>query len=492
MSRELDVQRLVNVQVSLSAKVKEAKDFGTLLVIGDSNVITGKRTQSFSSVEELGQAFGQDAPEYKAGLIYFSQNPQPTKLLVGRWFNDTENASLLGGTAPSLTALKLIDDGDFDISIDGTVQQVRGLDLTVETNLNGVATKIQDALTGVQVLYDGSKFIIKSLSLSQNAGVGYATYTAGVGAGTDLATPLRLIEGVAQIVPVTLPEYPVDALKAIIDETRGFYSIMYASDSLITDDELFDVGQLVAGLTDKKLLLATSNDPKALLANDETDLGSRFKAVNNDRVIMLYDANDSFAVAGIAGIYGTVNYDARQSTITVMYKVPKGIAAEELSSSEADVLQAKNYNVFARYKGDVAIIQYGTVASGRFIDTIVGFDWLASTIQDNIFNLLLTSKKVPMTNSGMQQISAEIARACEKAVYNGLLNGDGGTWNLPDIFGVIRKGQVLPKGYLIDYPNLSTLSDSDRQKRKSVPFTVYVIEAGAVHVVPLVQVEVSN
>lgn len=488
----LSPQRIVNVTVTLSPKAGSMKGFGTLAIIGDSDVIAGQRHEAFSSYEDVAARFGTIAPEAKSAQVYFAQQPRPDRVIVARWYNDAEKATLLGGIGVIFNNVKAVGDGAFDIKINGVTQKITGLDLTATTNLNAVASAIQAKLTGATIIYNGKRFMIQSDALTLVASVGYAT-PPEAGTGTDLSKLLRLdVEYALPPSAVTQAETPIQALQALVDETRNFYSVYFASKAPISDEQTLEVAQYVDALSDEKMLLVQISNPNVMEGSVDYDLGSQFKALNLMHTIPMFDNNDSHAVCSIAGVYATVNYEGRSTVKTVMHKTANGITSENLTTTQADVLQSKNVNVFAEYVNDTSIIQYGTVANGKYIDSVIGFDWLKSYIQTNVYNLLLSAAKIPMTNRGLEQIANVIRNACNVGVRNGLINADGGTWQLADIEGVVRKGDIVKNGYIVAYEPVETLTAADRQARKAPPFYVYVVEAGAIHVVPLISIVVSQ
>ena len=44
-----------------------------------------ERVRLYASVEDIGEDFGVDSPEYEAAQVFFSQSPKPTQVYVGRW-----------------------------------------------------------------------------------------------------------------------------------------------------------------------------------------------------------------------------------------------------------------------------------------------------------------------------------------------------------------------------------------------------------------------
>ncbi|HDT6007148.1 DUF3383 family protein [Klebsiella michiganensis] len=86
MAQGLPVSNVVNVDVIMSAVAATGRNFGALLILGTSTVIPlTERISQYSAIEDIGDDFGVDSPEYEAATIFFSQSPKPTLVYVGRW-----------------------------------------------------------------------------------------------------------------------------------------------------------------------------------------------------------------------------------------------------------------------------------------------------------------------------------------------------------------------------------------------------------------------
>lgn len=86
MAQGLPVSNVVNVDVIMSPTAATGRNFGSLLILGTSTVISvSERIRLYTGPEDIGTDFGEDSPEYAAALVYFSQSPQPTQVYVGRW-----------------------------------------------------------------------------------------------------------------------------------------------------------------------------------------------------------------------------------------------------------------------------------------------------------------------------------------------------------------------------------------------------------------------
>lgn len=91
MEKGLPLNRITNVTVTLSARAAQGRNFGSMLILGDSTIIPiAERLRAYSSPDDIGDDFGVDSEEYKAAVIWFSQQPQPTLVYVGRWVKTLE------------------------------------------------------------------------------------------------------------------------------------------------------------------------------------------------------------------------------------------------------------------------------------------------------------------------------------------------------------------------------------------------------------------
>lgn len=91
MEKGLPLNRITNVTVTLSARAAQGRNFGSMLILGDKTVIPiAERLRAYSSPDDIGDDFGVDSEEYKAAVIWFSQQPQPTLVYVGRWVKTLE------------------------------------------------------------------------------------------------------------------------------------------------------------------------------------------------------------------------------------------------------------------------------------------------------------------------------------------------------------------------------------------------------------------
>jgi len=481
----LPVSNVVNVTVELSPLAAQERNFGSLLILTDSNVIdTQERFRAYSSLDSIAADSGIESPEYKAAQLYFSQSPQPQICYVGRWARTGTRGQLRGAVLSAaqraLDNFTSIISGGMNVTVDGVVHALVGLDFSTVTNLNGVASIIQTAL-GVAgtVTWDANngRFIIRSATTGPTSGVSFAS---APNAGTDISTLLGLrsnsggysVQGVAA-------ESLLTAVHALGSATSKWYGLVIAASVTPTDADYIAVAGYIESARVSRIFGVTTQDPSTLDHVSTDDLASQLKALKLKRTFSLFCSSNAHAAASIFGRAFTVDFDGSNTTITLKFKQLPGVVAEMLTETQAAALASKSCNVFVTYNNDTAIVQEGVMANGYFFDEVHGTDWQQNAIETELYNAFYTSPtKIPQTDPGVTQLIAACSVACEQGVANGL--SAPGVWNGPRV-GAINPGDTLPAGYYIYAAPVATQSRADREARKAPVIQIAIKLAGAIH-----------
>lgn len=471
----LPVSRLVRVTVNMSPLAAPRRSFGVLMVAGDSNVIDGvQRYRSYNTLEGVALDFGTSAPEYFAAQAYFGQSPKPRTIMIGRWLRTASAALNVGGILTASEQLianwTAITSGTLSFSVDGVSKSLTGLDFSAATNLNGVAAVINAALSGADVFWNGTNFYIESDTTGASSAVTACTGT--------IAAQMKLSAATYQyLVPGYDAETPVACAAVLANMSSAWYGLMFQASTQPSDSESLAVSAFIEALDLKRIYGVTITNSNVLSSAVTNDLASEMKAGAYKQSFCQYSAN-AYAIASLFGRMFSVNFSANRSTITLMYKQEPGIAAENLTDTQANVLQDKRCNVFVAYVNDTNIIQYGVMSGPAWIDEIHGLDWLQDAVQNAVYNTLYQSKtKIPQTDAGVNQIVNSISGACGEAVNNGLVAP--GVWNA-DGFGQLATGDYLKEGFYIYAQPIALQSQAERETRVAPPIQVAVKLAGAI------------
>jgi hypothetical protein len=483
MSQGLPVSNIVSVTVNMALRAAQGRNFGALLIVGGTPVIDGsQRMRTYTSITQVGDDFGMDAPEYQAAQLYYEQVPQPRALFIGRWIK-TDQAALLrcGILTPAQMAISTwatVTDGSMKITIDGTAKTITAVDFSAETNLNGVAARITDKLTTAVVTWDAanSRFIITSKSTGASSAVGYGSANT---TGTDISAMMKAGQNAGALaIPRAAAENIQSCVYKLADMSTGWYGLQIADTSLV-DDDVVSIAAFIQSDDISRIFGYTTQNTAAMDLDITDDICSKLKAAKYGRTFTQYSSASPFATASIFGRAFTVNFLGNNTTITLKFKQQPGIAAETLTQTQANTLTAKNCNVFVNYDNDTAIIQEGLMCNGDFFDERHGLDWLQNYVQNNLYNVLYTSNtKVPQTDPGITRLLTSVNKSLDQGADNGLIAP--GVWG-GDPVGNLATGDTLASGYYAYAPPIASQAQADREARKAPVIQCAIKLAGAVH-----------
>jgi hypothetical protein len=487
----LPISRYVSVQVSLTTPGITADAINTMLLVGSSDVIdVGERMRQYTDISDVARDFPAGTPEFLGATAFFAQNPRPRRLMIGRWVQAQTAAHLLCAVLPpieqSIMRWRDITDGSFVINVDNNPIAVVGLDFSTQTNLNGVAQVIQDALdtagTNASVVWTGwtgQRFQFSSNTVGSSATIDFLSATDPL-AGTDISAMLR---GTAQTADrVVWGADPETALAALVEIdmlfSSQFYAIVFPE---ATDDDHEQIAAYVEASDPVHYYGVNTADTNVLDPMHTTDIGSILAGFGYNKTAVCYStSNPHFAESYIGRIVTTI-WTGVNTAITLMYKRSPGTMVEQLSTNMANAIKDKHVNVYAGVSNGAQIIQDGTSASGEFTDTIWGADALALDVQRGLFNTLYTTPtKIPQTDAGMSVLINSAKTVLARYVNNGYLAP--GTWNATG-FGEINQGDVLPMGYYVYAPSMGDQDPGDRAARRSPLMQIAAKCAGAIHYV---------
>lgn len=478
----IPVSKVVKVNILSSPTFPARKGFGLLNIIGKSaRLPVGDRIRFYGDIDAVAADFSANDEEYKAAQVFFSQKPRPTELAISRRFDTAVSGELLCSVnyEKTLANWQAVNNGGFDIKLDGVNKQVTALNLSAAATLNAVAAAIQAKLTillaGSTCVFDGTRFIIRSGTTGVTSTVDYATAPTGAGAPTDIGAMLgaRAADLGVKTTGVAA-ESVTDSLNALQDKNQSWYGVTFTNE--LTEAQLKEA----AAWSEARVKIfgfttSASNVQDAAVSND---IASFMKANLYDRTFYTYDNDDAYQVVSAFARAFTVNFNEQNSTLTLKFKQLPGTTPVVITESQRQALLSKNCNYYT-YFGDSAMLAEGVMASGKFFDEIHGLDWLQNAIETNVFGYLFTrTTKVPQTDKGVAALVQQVEKACQEGVSNGLLAP--GVWNGEDL-GEMKSGAFLPKGFYVYAQPVAEQNQSDREARKSPPIQVIAKGAGAIH-----------
>jgi len=352
------------------------------------------------------------------------------------------------------------------------------LNQSADVNISKATYSVNQAGTALQIVYKTAGTAGNAFTLAASVGTASGATLSG-GAGTDISSMLGMtVASSGAYVANGIAAESALAAATLFDNQFGqqWYGLTICG---AADADHLAVAAFIEATTNKHFYGVTTQEAGVLVSSVTTDIAAELQALGFNKTATQYSSSSAYAVNSFLGRQLTVDYTGNNTVITLMYKQEPGVQAENLNSTQISALEGKNCNVYVTYNNGTTIIEPAKVASGEFVDTIVGMDAFLIDVQTALFNRLYTSTtKIPQTDPGMHILATDIEGVCQQYVNNGLFAP--GVWNSGG-FGTLNEGDFLPKGFYVYQPPVASQSQADRAARKSVPFQIAVKLAGAVH-----------
>lgn len=430
MATDLSIDRIINVSITRQTTSVTQAGFGTPGIIAEFE--TSKTTPVFSRFRTYtsltamaNEGWGVTDGVYKAAQAIFSQNPKVSKIMVGR--KDSADASW--SAALSAIESETSDWYGFGVIISPEANVVFSGDFVADNSIAGTVNGV--AITPVAFTTD------------------HATTMQA------LITELELITGLT----ATLDSGDVTGRTLDIEIFgKGVESLSFTvtggsaqATATITYDTTSDLMEVAAWTeTQTKIFGASTNNTDAYDSGSTADLLYLLQNNNYDRSFGFYSAvgqgvgvtsclYPEFAIIGRC-----LPYEPGQ--ITWRYKTLSGITTDSLTDGQADAIEGKNGNYLVSI-GGVASFHTGQMASGEWIDTITGVDWIQARLQEAIYSELLNNLKLPYTSAGITAVEGTIRGVLLRASRQGIITEESIDITVPDIADISstdKNNRLLP------------------------------------------------
>jgi len=378
----------------------------------------------------------------------------------------------------NIAAIKLIDDGEFTIAIDGAASaNITGLDFTSATDLADIASVIDTALTGASASADSTNgsIVITSDTTGASSSIEITAYTGGSGTDISIATLFDFDNGTQTDGRAAGDETLEEAI--VRTQSSVFYFGILAAWDITS--EIVSLSTFMQ--TVRKLLFFSQNSTTAL------NPGGVFYTIKNSSLThtrcLLYtiSAQDARLMAAAYASKGmSTNFDASNATQTLNLK---DLATINVDSGITQTIKNKceelGVDIYASISGIPKVFSFG---ANRYFDSIWNELAFVGDLEVAGFNALAkVSSKVPQTESGMEILKGAYRNVCEQYVVNAFIAP--GTWNSTDTFGDPQTliDNISNFGFYIYSQPVNKQSQADREARKAPVVQIAYKEAGAIH-----------
>ena len=240
------------------------------------------------------------------------------------------------------------------------------------------------------------------------------------------------------------------------DDTWYFVSIVPVSTA---DNEALQVAAWVE--TQTKIFFSQSGDTDILTAATD-DQGSALKALGYLRTATLYRPTSKASEYSEAGWVGE-GAPFNPGSSTWAYKDIAASTPDKLTTAQKNAAHGKNVNTFTTVAG-ADTTEPGKVASGEWIDVVIGINWLKARLQETVYGALVANRKISYDDAGITAVAGLVQGVLEEAGRRGILQIDSIVLTVPK------------------YADISTANKNAR-KLPDVKFTALL--QGAIHLVEI-------
>ena len=474
----VDLSNIIDVTTRISAAGVPRLAFGRGLLVSVNAALPAggsNKAQLFDSIEDVVAAVPAGDTR-DAASTWFSADPPPQGLFIGRWAADDVATVLTGGavTAPP-------DSGDLDAA--NAAFTLNGVDVTVdlgsEDTYAAIASAIQTVVQTLAGIYAGATFtytnnvFVLSLAGSDEIAGGALGDTAGT-TDTDIAAALGMAadsDG-RNYVRGANEESIADAVADMVDLAIGGepVAVMLGADVPLdggnvgsdTRNELAtyaQASQMMFGLLDTA--------DQVLVSGDTTShAGLRYEAQQGYVFAAYSEAADRRTEIGALAALSAQRLDLPASIVTLNAKTLPGVLPSTITNSQLAELRRKRTNVYASVNGTPAFLEGYTSADGYWSDAVWWNLWLRSRIESEVWSTMRGARRF----SRALLIDA-LTSVLESGVRNGGIQAGRSvsTAAKADIVGTTGNqgfDGVLSTGYLVWVDTSPSAQDvTDRQGR---------------------------
>lgn len=413
------IDQIININISQQTSSVPQAGFGIPLIMGPSDRFTDLIRYYSSPSDMLTDGFLTSDQEYIKAISAVSQGLVPTQFGIGKY------------TAP----VAQVDTVTVNTIADTTVYSLtlNSILVSITSGSGATANSILTALSAA--------IVTANLGITPNVVTSTMTLTsavAGVGFSDVGTTNLTVAHTTANHSIAS----DIAAVQAVSDLWYGL---------LICSEAAADIEQVAAYIeTQEKIYMALTLDTNVLDSAVSSDIASVLKGKAYHRTALLYSTQAVISGPDAGWVGGQLPNTPGANTWK--FKTIVGTTPDKFSGSQRTTTigtstnPGKNCNIYETV-GGVGITEEGFMASGQFIDVTIGVDWIKSTMQTNIFQILVSNPKIPYTDAGVALIENAINQTLKQGVLNGLIADGSISITVPSVDSIsvnTRAQRILP------------------------------------------------
>lgn len=374
----------------------------------------------------------------------------------------------------NITLFQAVANGSLNVTIDGVLSTLTGLNFTQVTGLAGIAAVLQTALPNgtVTVLSNSIKIT------SNKVGSVNSTLVVASGSGGTDIYGTNYLKGASATTSAGVNSSGETILAAI---ARAAPQVFFCG--LMTNLNLEDtaIATAASGIQSQDRMWIHHGASTADIAGIATTIS---QASDTHTRIFVYtlggQAGSNLAKSAYAGRAFSTDFTGSATSQTMNLKSLANVLPDPNITQTLYVnANTAGADLYVSYQGVPAVYSTG---GDNFFDNVYQDLALKFALETAGFNYLRTTNtKVPQTEAGMNGLKSAYSLVMEQFVVNGSLAP--GQWNSSQTFGdpAIFNNNVLTRGYYVYSTPVALQTVSDRNARKAPLCQIAAKRAGAIH-----------
>lgn len=485
-----DISNVINAQLLPEGQLAGYDNINVVAILTSERGIlkSNNRYQIYKTSSAVSSDFGAMSKTNDFATSFFGTTPNPISaggaLVIGYWRATSEtlpatSATLIGSQVSEATLLGVLQgvtNGSFNITVDGTEQNITGLNFQTATGLSDIVNTIDAALgDNANVTTSNNRIIIKSATTGETSTITALTSAddnyIGSALGLDANSGVSIVQGKA--IETLSPETKLEALtrlKSMVN-VKGFMFI-----DKPTDTEAYQLAEY-ANANSCIGYDVFSDDSNLLVNTDNVVWNIKLAGLTAYRCLFSKSGNRKFAASYMARTH-VVNFNGENTALTMHLKT-LSIPSEDYTQTQITAAKRVGLDIYTTIK-DVSCVL--TSDANDFVDNVYNLMSYIDGVQTDAFNLLKgTATKIGQVTHGVNQLIDTLEKTSgryKRAAFIG-----AGTWSSPDFFGNYEEftRSIEAKGYYWLAGSLSEQSQADRQARKSPALQNAIKNYGAIH-----------
>ena len=213
-----------------------------------------------------------------------------------------------------------------------------------------------------------------------------------------------------------------DSLDAIAAESENFFRFTIDTRN---NTDILEASSWAAARRYNKEFFAQTSDPKMIIADDLSSIGSLLFAQSYRNTHLSYHSADgAFNDGAIAGRASAFDMDTVGTRFTYALMQLTGVTTDNLTDGQVTFIEANHGNSYVLVAGGGPATFTGIGVDDQFFDLEDTDSWLKNRIQEAIGAKLLLTNGVPFDNEGINAINGAGKGVMQRGVTIGHLSGD--------------------------------------------------------------------